>query len=199
MAKAGLFKSSQFHYHYRVSVAHGFETALMQFMHEFVHISQVIHCRYQLAQKRVKRNGEKQQLIQARWLGKKAGFVDDIEWQERPWEAEAAQVSAQLSEEFMAMVYGTQSEFAPQKAKKQLPLHHVSFALPNFASMPEATMPEAAMPDPMMQDAQDGAEPPAQTRLLKCYVQGIDEPRHLDSERLQAKRQEMAERGLLEK
>ena len=268
MAKAGLFKSSQFHYHYRVSVAHGFETALMQFMHEFVHISQVIHGRYQLSQKRVKRDGEKQQLYQARWLGKKLGFVDDIEWQERPWEAEAAQVSAQLTQEFMAMVYGTQSEFEAQKGKKQLPLHHVSFALPNMTSMPDATMPDATMPelampeasfpeasfndpqptmspdsmmasdmqvppieaypdenfgppgidpfmpeamaqDPMIQDAQDGAAPPlhtgsvqtgaVQTGPLKRYVQGIDKPRHLDSERLQAKRQEMAERGLLEK
>lgn len=273
MAKAGLFKSSQFHYHYRVSVAHGFETALMQLMHEFVHISQVIHGRYQLSQKRVKRDGEKQQRYQARWLGKKAGFVDDIEWQERPWEAEAAQVGAQLTQEFMAMVYGTQSEFEAQKGKKQLPLHDVSFALPNMTSMPDAAMPDATMPDlampeasfpeasfpeasfndpqptispesmmasdmpvppieaypdenfvpsgidpfmpeamaqdPMTQDAQDGAASPLQTSSaqtgsvqtghLKRYVQGIDKPRHLDSERLQAKRQEMAERGLLEK
>ena len=75
MAKAGLFKSAKFHYHYTVSVASGFEVALMQFMHEFVHISQVIHGRYQLSVKRVKRDGEKQRLYFARWLGKKQDLL----------------------------------------------------------------------------------------------------------------------------
>lgn len=248
MAKAGLFKSAKFHYHYTVSVASGFEVALMQFMHEFVHISQVIHGRYQLSVKRVKRDGEKQRLYFARWLGKKAGFIDDIEWQDRPWEQEAAVKSEHLTQEFMAMIYGQQSEFQAQKAKKQLTLHHVAFALPDMTSAPvlapaannidnpppvshdfmshdpmsndpmahsqvpdmqagpngapslsDPLMPDPLMPDPLMKEGQVGNEQAADGQTLKRYVQGIDSPRLLQLERLQAKRQELQERGLLEK
>ena len=243
MAKAGLFKSAKFHYHYTVSVASGFEVALMQFMHEFVHISQVIHGRYQLSVKRVKRDGEKQRLYFARWLGKKAGFIDDIEWQDRPWEQEAAVKSEHLTQEFMAMIYGQQSEFQVQKAKKQLTLHHVAFALPDMTSAPvlapaannidnpppvshdpmsndpmahsqvpdmqagpngapslsDPLMPDPLMPDPLMKEGQVGNEQAADGQTLKRYVQGIDSPRLLQLERLQAKRQEFQERGLLEK
>lgn len=237
MAKAGLFKSAKFHYHLTVSVAQGFEVALMQFMHEFVHISQVIHDRYQLSVKRVKRDGNKQQLYVGRWLGKKAGFIDDIDWQERPWEQEAVQKGEQLTQEFMAMIYGQQAEFEAQKGKKQLTFHHVAFALPDMASAPDMTsnmmagpsmtafdpapsvshddrglgqVPEMPVEQPLQPSLSDpmmpampatpvDAPPQGQIEMVKCYVQGIDSPRHLNIERLQAKRQELQERGLLEK
>jgi len=196
MAKPGLFKSAHYHYRFVISLANGFESCVMQMMHELIHASQIINGRYQIGTKRVKRDGEKQTLHTARWLNKKAGIIDDMMWQGRPWEQEAASYGQQLAAEFMAMIYGTQSAFEAEGAKKQLRLYEVSFALPNIE--PAAPAPEmefmAQPPSEMVQmPSYNGA--PAQDK--PTYVQGIAKPRLLKHDALQAKRHELQTRGLL--
>lgn len=146
MVKAGLFRSSKFHCDFAISLLHGFEMAVLQMMHELVHIAQVTNNRYQISSAKKKIKGEKRIIYRARWCGKKAGVIDDIDWQERPWEQEAAVMGEQLSAEFMAMLYGTQSEFPAQGGKKDLRLQPFAFALPAMPAMP--SMPEApSMPE----------------------------------------------------
>lgn len=146
MAKAGMFRASKFTCDFAVSLMHGFEMAVLQMMHELVHIAQVTNNRYQISSTKKKIKGEKVTLYQARWCGKKAGVIDDVDWQERPWEQEAAVMGEQLSAELMAMLYGTQSEFPAQGGKKDLRLQPFAFSLP---AMPEApAMPAIpAMPE----------------------------------------------------
>ena len=281
----GLFKSSQYHFTATISLLHGFDSVILQLMHELVHISQIINNRYQISAKKRKQNGVKQLSYQAKWLGKKAGFIDDTPWQERPWEQEAATVGERLASEFMAFIYGTQNSFTPQGhekgAGKMLRLYQMAIALPialptsQAASIiPEAPMPEApifdefssgrnlteptipdigaapfgapevdngaqsddiladidallsadaiateqdappvnavydedmfgAVPvfDGMSQDMLEGSEQASEKAASdekQTYVRGIAEPRILKLSVLEAKRQELAERGLLE-
>lgn len=217
MAKAGMFRASKFTCDFAVSLMHGFEMAVLQMMHELVHIAQVTNNRYQISSTKKKIKGEKVTLYQARWCGKKAGVIDDVDWQERPWEQEAAVMGEQLSAELMAMLYGTQSEFPAQGGKKDLRLQPFAFSLP---AMPEApAMPAIpAMPEEPAFDAPafdtpapDMAGPDALDEALladtlgaeadvqETYVLGIAEPRQLKLAVLEAKQRELAERGLLEK
>ena len=268
----GLFKAAQFHVTATISLLYGFDSATLQLMHELVHISQIINNRYQLSAKKVVQDGVKQLSYQAKWLGKKAGSIDQIEWQERPWEQEAATISERLANEFMAFIYGTQNSFAAQGhekgAGKMLRLYEVAIALPfetpapvitsapNLAEVavdaPLAGMPQtddgapvATIPDfgaapfgapeghngtqtddiladidallsaDAQQDAQNaplgdsfgsplGSPPIDEVSTARpagekqTYVLGIAEPRVLKMSVLEAKRQELAKRGLLE-
>ena len=146
--KPGLFKSSKFHFDCAVSLVHGFEVAVLQLMHEFVHHAQIINNRYQLAAKTIKKDGEKHVVFQARWLGKKQGLIDDIAWQDRPWEQEASRLGEQLAGEFTALLHGTQSQFAAIGSKKELRLYDVSLALPMMAapSAPQTSAPQTSAP-----------------------------------------------------
>ncbi|MGC6517758.1 MAG: hypothetical protein ACON49_06990 [Candidatus Puniceispirillaceae bacterium] len=135
--RPGLFRSAYYHYDFAISLVNGFDVAVMQMMHEVTHISQVISQRYQLSLKSVKRDGEKQKLYTAKWCGKKSGLIDDTPWEARPWEQEASAIGTQLTGEFMAMLYGTQSDFAAQGRKKELKLYEFRFALPT-GTMPQA-------------------------------------------------------------
>ena len=142
--KAGLFRSAKYHYVFCVSVAHGFEAAVLQMMHELVHIAQITTLRYQLKSSVKKIDGTKQTIWHARWCGKKAGVVDDIAWHERAWEQEAVAIGEQLSREFLSFIYGTQGTFEAQGGKKDLRLHPVSIALPEMPS------PDQMLPDQML-------------------------------------------------
>ena len=267
----GLFKASQYHFTATISLLYGFESATLQLMHELTHISQIINNRYQIAAKKVKQDGVKQLSYQAKWLGKKAGFIDQMQWQERPWEQEAATVGERLASEFMAFLYGTQNSFPAQGhekgAGKMLRLYDLAIALPidppapsvmpapdtaqapmfeSTASaphpqehLPEATIPDIGAASFGAPDAKGGdqaddiladidallsadAKASAQDVPLdgslghpldhaapealalrpsgekQTYVLGIAEPRLLKLSLLEAKRQELAKRGLLE-
>jgi len=141
--KAGLFRSAKYHYVFCVSVAHGFEAAVLQMMHELVHIAQITTLRYQLKSSVKKIDGTKQTIWHARWCGKKAGVVDDIAWHERAWEQEAVAIGEQLSREFLSFIYGTQGTFEAQGGKKDLRLHPVSIALPEMPSQDQMRASEA--------------------------------------------------------
>lgn len=271
----GLFKASQYHFAATISLLYGFESATLQLMHELTHISQIINNRYQITSKKVKQDGVKQLSYQAKWLGKKAGFIDQTQWQDRPWEQEAAIVGERLANEFMAFLYGTQNSFAAQGhekgAGKMLRLYELAIALPidppapsvmpaldtaqapmfapiAGAPQPDEPLQEAAIPDigaasfgapdaeggnqadniladidallsadakaggqdmPLgdslgdpIGDSLDGEGPealaPPPSGEKQTYVLGIAEPRLLKLSVLEAKRQELAKRGLLE-
>ena len=164
--KAGLFRSAKYHYVFCVSVAHGFEAAVLQLMHELVHIAQITTLRYQLKSSVKKIDGTKQTIWHARWCGKKAGVIDDIAWHERAWEQEAVAIGEQLSREFLSFIYGTQGTFEAQGGKKDLRLHPVSIALPEMPSqdqmradeapadevLPDEVLPDEVLPDEVMPD-----------------------------------------------
>lgn len=141
--KAGLFRSAKYHYVFCVSVAHGFEAAVLQMMHELVHIAQITTMRYQLKSSVKKIDGTKQTIWHARWCGKKAGIIDDIAWHERAWEQEAVAIGEQLSSEFLSFIYGTQGTFEAQGGKKDLRLHPVSIALPDMPAPDQMPVDEA--------------------------------------------------------
>ena len=167
--KPGLFKSAKYQYDCAVNVAQGFEVALAQFTHELAHISQIIHNRYEITLKSVKKEGQKQKLYQGKWLGKKCGVIDDMIWESRPWESEAVLISQQLAAEFFALINGQQSHFLAQGKKKEFLLHEVQLSMPPIpqaapaplAAMPVDVMPpqEAPIAQPPMPEQQIEAAP----------------------------------------
>jgi len=254
----GLFKSSQYHFTAMISLLHGFDSAVLQLMHELVHISQIINNRYQISAKKLKQNGVKQLSYQAKWLGKKAGFIDNTAWQERPWEQEAAKM-LRLYELAIALPIAppkpqalvTPQALATASIMPEAPIfdefssdrHLTEPPIPDFGAAPFGA-PEAdnggqsddmladidallsadamateqdappvntlndedmfgAVPvfDGMSQDMQEGSEQASEQAASdekQTYVLGIAEPRILKLSVLEAKRQELAERGLLE-
>lgn len=151
--KAGLFRSAKYHYVFCVSVAHGFEAAVLQMMHELVHIAQITTQRYQLKSSVKKIDGVKQTIWHARWCGKKAGIIDDIAWHERAWEQEAVAIGEQLSSEFLSFIYGTQGTFEAQGGKKDLRLHPVSIALPEMPAPDQMPLDEALANEALANEA----------------------------------------------
>lgn len=151
--KAGLFRSAKYHYVFCVSVAHGFEAAVLQMMHELVHIAQITTQRYQLKSSVKKIDGVKQTIWHARWCGKKAGIIDDIAWHERAWEQEAVAIGEQLSSEFLSFIYGTQGTFEAQGGKKDLRLHPVSIALPEMPAPDQMPLDEALANEALADEA----------------------------------------------
>ena len=173
--KPGAFKSTKYQFDCAVNVAQGFEIALSQFSHELIHASQIINNRYDIALKSTKKDGVKQKLYHAKWIGKKCGIIDDMIWESRPWESEAVLASQQLSAEFFALINGQQSHFPAQGQKKELKLLDLQLSMPPIpqatptapvvapAAAPMSTpmaAPEAAMP-PMGQPANMQADMPA--------------------------------------
>ena len=168
--KPGLFKSAKFQYDCAVNVAQGFDVALAQFTHELIHVSQIIHNRYEIALKSVKKEGQKQKLYHAKWLGKKCGVIDDMIWESRPWESEAVLMSQQLGLEFFAFINGQQGHFPAQGKKKEFKLLDLQLALPPMPqvtaapTMPAMTeamaVPSAAQPMMPEQAMQPTAEAP---------------------------------------
>lgn len=151
--KAGLFRSAKYHYVFCVSVAHGFEAAVLQMMHELVHIAQITTQRYQLKSSVKKIDGVKQTIWHARWCGKKAGIIDDIAWHERAWEQEAVAIGEQLSGEFLSFIYGMQGTFEAQGGKKDLRLHPVSIALPDMPAPDQMPLDEALANEALADEA----------------------------------------------
>ena len=149
MAKPGLMKAAKYHFHFTVNVAQGFEMALSQMMHELVHLSQIVNNRYHITSKKQKINGEKQLTYHAKWLGKKQGVIDHIEWDQRPWEREAVLTGEQVAHEFMQFVQGQQAVFPAQGQKKDCQLYEVSMAMAPLAPLPVA-VPQEMMPQEMM-------------------------------------------------
>ena len=158
--KPGLFKSAKYQFDCAVNVAQGFEMALSQFTHELIHASQIINNRYEIMLKPTKKDGVKQKLYHAKWMGKKCGVIDDMIWESRPWESESVIASQQLSTEFFALINGQQSHFPAQGQKKDLKFLAMQLSMP---PIPQAAPAPMAAPPMAQQPAQMPAQMAAMT------------------------------------
>ena len=157
--KPGLFKSAKYQFDCAVNVAQGFEMALSQFTHELIHASQIINNRYEIMLKPTKKDGVKQKLYHAKWMGKKCGLIDDMIWESRPWESESVIASQQLSAEFFALINGQQSHFPAQGEKKDLKFLAMQLSMP---PIPQAAPAPMAEPPIAQQPAELSTQMPAQ-------------------------------------
>ena len=144
-SRPGLFQSKYYQFDCAVSLAGGFDSAMAQFTHELIHVSQILSKRYEIIAKTKKSDGQKQTIYHAKWLGKKQGAIDDMQWDLRPWEQEALFYSQQIMTEFRALISGAQTDFPKQGKKQEFPLMAVSFAMP---AMPEAS--GSSVPQPII-------------------------------------------------
>ena len=161
MAKPGLMRAAKYHFHFTVNVAQSFEMALSQMMHELVHLSQIVNNRYHVSSKKQKINGKKQLTHHAKWLGKKQGVIDQIEWDQRPWEREAVLTGEQVAQEFMQFVQGQQAFFAAQGQKKECQLREVSMAMAPLAPAPVAEPQQMLAPQMMTSENMTSGATPA--------------------------------------
>ena len=179
--KPGLFKSAKYQFDCAVNVAQGFEMALSQFTHELVHASQIINNRYEIMLKPTKKEGVKQKLYHAKWMGKKCGVIDDMIWESRPWESESVIASQQLSTEFFSLINGQQSHFPAQGQKKDLKFLAVQLSMP--------PIPQAA-PAPM-------APPPIAQQPAQMPIQNSAQMPDINSAPQSALPQEMANQDMM--
>lgn len=141
-SRPGLFQSKYYQFDCAVSLAGGFDSAMAQFTHELIHVSQILSKRYEIITKTKKSDGQKQTIYHAKWLGTKQGVIDDIQWDLRPWEQEALFYSQQIMTEFRALISGAQTDFPKQGKKQEFPLMAVSFAMPAMPAASGSSVPQ---------------------------------------------------------
>ena len=89
-----------------VSSAVDMRAALDAVAVEMVHIAQVMSQRLEIFTKKQKIGGQRETVLKARWLGKRAIFIDALPHAERAWVIEAGVTSKQLVGEFLAWSSG---------------------------------------------------------------------------------------------
>ena len=85
-----------------VSSAPGMRAALDAVAVDMVHIAQVMSQRLEIFAKKRKIDGQLETALKARWLGRRAIFIDALPLAERAWVIEADATSKQLVGEFLA-------------------------------------------------------------------------------------------------
>ena len=85
-----------------VSSAPGMRAALDAVAVDMVHIAQVMSQRLEIFAKKRKIDGQLETALKARWLGRRAIFIDALPHAERAWVIEADATSKQLVGEFLA-------------------------------------------------------------------------------------------------
>ena len=114
-----------------VSTAAGLRDAAEVIAHELLHISQAVNGRLQISETKKKINRRKRLVHVARWMGGKAVVMDDIAWNQRPWEIEACAWQGQLVTEFLMLTTGQSVDQPVQTPKrKQLALYPVIVPAP---------------------------------------------------------------------
>jgi hypothetical protein len=89
-----------------VSSAAGMRAALDAVAVEMVYIAQVMSQRLEIFARKRKIGGQRETALKARWLGKRAIFIDSLPRAERAWVIEAEVTSEQLVGEFLAWSSG---------------------------------------------------------------------------------------------
>ena len=89
-----------------VSSAAGMRAALDAVAVEMVHIAQIMSQRLEIFAKKRKIDGQRETALKARWLGKRAVFIDALPRIERAWVIEAEVTSKQLVGEFLSWSSG---------------------------------------------------------------------------------------------
>ena len=101
-----------------VSSAAGMRAALDAVAVEMVHIAQVMSQRLEIFAKKRKIDGQRETALKARWLGKRAIFIDALPAPiERAWVIEAEVTSKQLVGEFLAWSSGRIRSVPRQRPK----------------------------------------------------------------------------------
>ena len=100
-----------------VSSAAGMRAALDAVAVEMVHIAQVMSQRLEIFAKKRKIGGQRETALKARWLGKRAIFIDSLPRAERAWMIEADVTSKQLVGEFLAWSSGRIRSVPRQRPK----------------------------------------------------------------------------------
>ena len=129
--KAGLGTRPPKLFEITVSTAAGLRDAAEVIAHELLHISQAVNGRLQISETKKKINRRKRLVHVARWMGGKAVVMDDIAWNQRPWEIEACAWQGQLVTEFLMLTTGQSVNQPVQTPKrKQLALYPVIVPAP---------------------------------------------------------------------
>jgi len=100
-----------------VSSAAGMRAALDAVAVEMVYIAQVMSQRLEIFAKKRKIGGQRETALKARWLGKRAIFIDSLPQAERAWVIEAEVTSEQLVGEFLAWSSGRIRSVPRQRPK----------------------------------------------------------------------------------
>ena len=100
-----------------VSSAAGMRAALDAVAVDMVHIAQVMSQRLEIFAKKRKIDGQRETALKARWLGRRAIFIDALPHAERAWVIEAEVTSKQLVGEFLAWSSGRIRSVPRQRPK----------------------------------------------------------------------------------
>ncbi|MDA9825345.1 hypothetical protein N9D03_06895 [Alphaproteobacteria bacterium] len=100
-----------------VSSAAGMRAALDAVAVEMVHIAQIMSQRLEIFAKKRKIGGQRETALKARWLGKRAVFIDALPRIERAWVIEAEVTSKQLVGEFLSWSSGRIRSVPRQRPK----------------------------------------------------------------------------------
>jgi hypothetical protein len=101
-----------------LSLAVGMRAALGDVAVEMVHIAQVMSRRLEIFAKKRKIGGQRETAFKARWLRKRAIFIDALPRAERAWVIEAEVTSKQLVGEFLAWSSGRIRSVPRQRPKR---------------------------------------------------------------------------------
>ena len=101
-----------------VSSAAGMRAALDAVAVDMVHIAQVMSQRLEIFAKKRKIDGQLETALKARWLGRRAIFIDALPHAERAWVIEAEVTSKQLVGEFLAWSSGRIRSVPRQRPKR---------------------------------------------------------------------------------
>ena len=162
--KSGLGTRPPKQFEMTVSTAAGIRDAAEIVAHELLHISQAVNGRLLIKPAKRKINGVKRTVDTARWMGGKPVVIDELAWQNRPWEIEACHWQTSLVTEFLMLTTGQYAEQPVQAPKKkQLALYPVKVPAP--VMMPRSQGPEfapmPAMDAPAMDASAVSADPVA--------------------------------------
>ena len=117
--KSGLFGfRSPRRFKMTLSLAVSMRAALASVAVEMVHIAQVMSQRLEIFAKKRKIGGQCETALKARWLGKRAIFIDALPRAEQAWVVEAEVTSKQLVGEFLAWSSGRIRSVPRQRPKR---------------------------------------------------------------------------------
>ena len=152
-----------------VSSAVGMRAAFDAVAFEMVHIAQVMSQRLEIFAKKRKIGGQREIVLKARWLGKRAIFIDALPHAERAWVIEAGVTSKQLVGEFLAWSSGRIRSVPRQRPKgDKIGLYRVR---PTQIVMPASSQiwsdkEEETMMVPSVSGAKWLCSEPSQTEIL---------------------------------
>ena len=190
-----------------LSLAVGMRAALASVAVEMVHIAQVMSQRLEIFAKKRKIGGQSETALKARWLGKRAIFIDAFSRAERAWVVEAEVTSKQLVGEFLAWSSGRIRSVPRQRPKRdKIGLYRVR---PIKIAMPASSqiwsdkeeiviVPTVPAPAPVQIAAAAPIDPP-QMAEFTIYVEVplLSTTRRLNSGAFHGKLNDLYERGLI--